>query len=97
MDMERVKAALEWMKQTGGPIGAEMADGAFEELKNDKFDQDAARSDLRDTFAAAALTGLCANTTLTEQGHVVMDGKDVPFQVAAYAIADAMLAAREGK
>lgn len=52
---------------------------------------------LRDTFAAAALTGiLSANEDIT---HRLPDGTRTSVGVArlAYGMADAMLAAREGK
>lgn len=49
---------------------------------------------LRDYFAAKAMQGFCAN-----QAHSVLDGPDFFGEAAkeAYAMADAMLAAREGQ
>lgn len=52
---------------------------------------------LRDYFAAAALTGLCANSHFAQHGDVVINGNAVSMERAVWGIADAMLAAREGE
>jgi hypothetical protein len=53
---------------------------------------------LRDYFAAAALTGICAHATAIKQG-MEQTGDEAPQFAAdsAYEVADAMLAARKEK
>ena len=53
---------------------------------------------LRDYFAAAALTGICAHPTAIKQG-MEQTGDEAPQFAAdsAYEVADAMLAARNVK
>jgi hypothetical protein len=53
---------------------------------------------LRDYFAAAALTGICAHPTAIKQG-MEQTGDEAPQFAAdsAYEVADAMLAARNAK
>jgi hypothetical protein len=46
---------------------------------------------LRDFFAAHALTGMLANTSL---GQMPRDGTDTRYAIVAYEIADAMIAQR---
>lgn len=97
MDLTKTRAFLEFYKKAavGVPAGALATeslaelDRAEEVLKVSAQWKVDARAELRDTFAAAALTGLLASPD--------RDGSFDAYARDAYLCADAMLAAREGK
>lgn len=82
MDTKKIREALAVL---GDLYDVSLADVAREEL--DDLEQRAITVSLRDTFAAAALTGMLAGGLKNPEMH----GRFM------YQIADAMLAAREGK
>lgn len=103
MDTTKIREALNWMLSNSDPIGRAIADGALRDLNEADAEK---REHLRDTFAAAALTGLMANMSATY--HLTINGVPMAPTTAMWVIAesaleerkkfdDAMLKAREGK
>lgn len=66
------------------------------EVRTTLFDHEHAGMTLRDYFAAKALQGLCANSNFLEGADRYAQATELTVAKAAYELADAMIAAREG-
>jgi hypothetical protein len=93
MDTTKMRHAL---RMLGECVDAKTADDALADLDVLEALRSSGVASLRDTFAASALQGILANPT-TVAGGATWDIVGAEVAKVAYIVADAMLAAREGK